>query len=93
MNYLTFVEATTQLSVFCSLKDPLLSQGAEGNYGLDWDGPVPDAEADIVEVPETNCPLDNMQIGARRVLMNVTISNAVDAYFDVLHQTTGMINE
>jgi hypothetical protein len=60
---------------------------------MDWDGPVPDAEADLVEVPETNCPLDDTQIGRLRIPRDFTINNAVDAFLDVLHQTMTLLNE
>ena len=54
---------------------------------------VPDAEADLVEVPETNCPLDDAQINRLRIPIDVTINNVVDAYFDILHQTMTILYE
>lgn len=62
------------------------------SYGIDWQGPVASPSEDIVEVPDTNSPLDEqgLQSLARSIpLQDVSISNAVDVFL----RTVECVNE
>ena len=58
-------------------------------YGIDWDGPLPqeDYEADQIEVPDYNCPLSEEQY---RVLQDrisplaVSSNHGIDLYIETL---------
>ena len=41
------------------LRKFILLQEQIGQYGIDWDGPVNTDGDNLVEVPDTSCPLDD----------------------------------
>ena len=64
------------------------------NLGIDWDGPVTENEPEIVEVPATNCPLNDVQVDQviNQMPQELTFNNAFDTYEVILNQTVALIN-
>jgi len=59
-------------------------QGDYANYGIDWQGPVPETSPDYVDVPDTNCPFTEEQ---RRVLPrteNLSYIEGVEAFSSIV---------
>lgn len=60
-------------------------QGNFSHYGIDWEGPLPSTTEEVVEVPETRCPLDSLQLQtlAGMNLADVSIADALEQYHHV----------
>lgn len=59
-------------------------QGDFTNYGIDWEGPVPEMSPDVVEVPETNCPFSEIQVNALPIVTNLSYIEAVHTFADII---------
>ena len=55
-------------------------QGDYGNYGIDWQGPVPEPSSDYVDVPATNSPFTEEQMHALCTTENLTYVEGVEAF-------------
>ena len=44
-------------------------------YGIDWDGPVNTDGDNLVEVPDTSCPLDDDQLQLLRQRIDLTVDD------------------
>ena len=40
----------------------MCSQIDYNSYGIDWEGPIPEADTDLVKVPKTECPFTDEQL-------------------------------
>ena len=75
-------------SVFSILFLLLLSQENSIWYGVDWDGPICEDEADQVQLQQVSNPLENnldyMQLKSTILPMSYSNCNGVDLYIRVL---------
>ncbi|CAH3122845.1 unnamed protein product, partial [Porites lobata] len=55
-------------------------QGDYSNYGIDWQGPVPEQCPDYVEVPDTNCPFTEEEMHLLPVTDNLTYLEGVEVF-------------
>ena len=56
------------------------------NYGIDWQGPIPDQDPDSVEVPETTCPFTEEQVNNLPTIDNL---NSYEGS-QIFNQITGL---
>lgn len=66
----------------------ILSQNSFSEYGKDWQGSVPDQCTIVIEVPETNCPLE-----AQVPLHDISIRNAVNVFVQTIEVVNGNLSE
>ena len=55
------------------------------NYGIDWEGPVPETSPDVVEVPETNCPFSEVQANMLPTVTNLNYLEAVQTFIHIVN--------
>lgn len=60
-------------------------QGGFSNYGIDWEGPVPEMSPDVVEVPVTNCPFSEIQVNALPTVTSLSYVDAVQTFADIIN--------
>lgn len=60
-------------------------QGDYSNYGIDWQGPVPEPCPDYVEVPETNCPFDEEEMHLLPRTDNLTYLEGLEVFNDLIN--------
>ena len=78
----------TCLFCFCLFQEDI------SNYGIDWQGPVPPPCEENVEVPDTNCPLDDncIQSLARLVpVEDLSINTAADVFVRTVECVTELL--
>ena len=57
------------------------------NFGIDWQGPIPEPSPDVVDVPDTNCPFSDDQM---HLLPNTDGLNYVEG-IEVYQHITNLI--
>ena len=50
------------------------------NYGIDWQGPIPEQHPDSVEVPDTNCPFTEDELNLLPNTYDMNYLAGVDAF-------------
>ena len=74
----------------------ILSQNSFSEYGKDWQGSVPDQCTIVIEVPETNCPLEDQALQnlfAQVPLQDISIRNAVNVFIQTTEVVNGNLSE
>lgn len=64
-------------------------------YGIDWEGPVGIENAINVEVPDTNCPLDDEQLTTLNERVDFTKrfeSYGIDCYLQTKEAVLNLLN-
>lgn len=56
------------------------SQADYANYGIDWQGPVPDPSPDYVDVPDTTCPFTEEEMHTLPTTEDLTYVEGVEAF-------------
>ena len=73
----------------------LLLQEQIGQYGIDWDGPVNTDGDNLVEVPDTSCPLDDDKLQLLRQRIDLTTDDrnyGINTFNQLIAEVTNLIH-
>ena len=73
-------------SVGATINNSLCSLFVQDNYGIDWEGPIPESslgDSETVEVPETSCPMSTRDLECMQCIYSNEVILASDSHADV----------
>ena len=77
------------------LRKFILLQEQIGHYGIDWDGPVNTDGDNLVEVPDTSCPLDDDKLQLLRQRIDLTTDDrnyGIHTFNQLIAEVTNLIH-